>query len=302
MNPRPIIIDTDPGIDDAAAIAFALHHPALDVHLISTVHGNVNVQQTTTNALKLLTFFNQSTPVVQGQATPLVRKAIHAEHVHGDDGLAGFNFASPTFEPSTENAIITMRNTIVSSTQPITLVPIGPLTNISLLFRTFPEVQQSIDSIVLMGGSVGAGNVTPSAEFNVYADPEAAQIVFNSGIPITMVGLDVTRKSNLPFPCLSKIKSMNPTGTMLYHLFKHYRNEAFQDGLNIYDAYTIMYLCYPNLFQTKEAHVEVELSHPQKVGRTYVTFESQYTNATIVQHIESEDFVNTFMKMLAYCP
>ncbi|MBI5975400.1 nucleoside hydrolase [Staphylococcus canis] len=299
---RPIIIDTDPGIDDAAAIAFALHHPKLEVKLISTVHGNVNVHQTTRNALKLLQFFSQSIPVVQGQATPLLRKAIHAPHVHGDNGLAGFNFEEPTTTTQDGNPLLIMRDTILNSPQPITLVPIGPLTNIALLLKSFPEVHHHIESIVLMGGSIGKGNVTEAAEFNIYADPEAAHIVFSLDIPITMIGLDIVRKSQLPFTLLPQMKEMNQTGNMLFNLFKHYRNESLKYGLNIYDAYTIMYLCYPDQFETDFAHVSVELNDSTLLGRTYVDFNHPEKSVNVLTYIHHDTFVKYFTALLKYCP
>ncbi len=352
--PIPIIIDTDPGIDDAAAISLALHHPQLDVQLISTVHGNVPLQRTTRNAQQLIEHFHAHVPVASGAASPLVQKAVHAPHVHGESGMAGYTFDEPTTSLMSKNSVEAMKDLLLQSTTPITLVPIGPhvhgesgmagytfdepttslmsknsveamkdlllqsttpitlvpigpltnialllkmypevhtyihqivlmggsvgngnvsvaaefnvyadpeaLTNIALLLKMYPEVHTYIHQIVLMGGSVGNGNVSVAAEFNVYADPEAAHIVFNSNLPIVMAGLDIARASNLPHVLLPKIKEMNHTGHMLYHLFQHYRGESFLDGLNVYDAYTIMYLCYPELFTVRPAKVDVELS------------------------------------------
>ncbi len=178
--PIPIIIDTDPGIDDAAAISLALHHPQLDVQLISTVHGNVPLQRTTRNAQQLIEHFHAHVPVASGAASPLVQKAVHAPHVHGESGMAGYTFDEPTTSLMSKNSVEAMKDLLLQSTTPITLVPIGPLTNIALLLKMYPEVHTYIHQIVLMGGSVGNGNVSVAAEFNVYADPEAAHIVFNS--------------------------------------------------------------------------------------------------------------------------
>ena len=194
----PIILDTDPGIDDAAAISIALNHPEIDVKMISTVHGNVNIDKTTRNALQLKGFFNSEVPVHRGAAAPLINDPIDASHVHGETGMGGYELPEP--DPSllsSNSAIQAMKDTLLNADTPITIVPIGPLTNIALLFKTYPEVKTNVKEIVLMGGSAGRGNVTPAAEFNIYCDPEAADIVFKTGLPITMVGLDVARGASL---------------------------------------------------------------------------------------------------------
>lgn len=167
----PIIIDTDPGIDDAAAISIALNHPEIDVKMITTVHGNVNIDKTTRNALQLKAFFESDVPVHRGAVAPLINAPIDASHVHGETGMGGYELPEPSPELLASNrAIEAMRETILESDEPITLVPIGPLTNIALLFKTYPEVKSNIKAIVLMGGSAGRGNVTPAAEFNIYCD------------------------------------------------------------------------------------------------------------------------------------
>lgn len=299
--PIPIIIDTDPGIDDAAAISLALHHPQLDVQLISTVHGNVPLQRTTRNAQQLIEYFHAHVPVASGAASPLVQKAIHAPHVHGESGMAGYTFDEPTTPLMSNNSVEAMKDLLLQSTTPMTLVPIGPLTNIALLLKMYPEVHTYIHQIVLMGGSVGSGNITPAAEFNVYADPEAAHIVFQSGLPIVMAGLDIARASNLPHALLPKIKEMNHTGNMLYHLFQHYRGESFLDGLNVYDAYTMMYLCYPELFTVRPAQVKVELSGNHARGATFVDFNVTDSSTHVLMDIQAEDFQTAFLEMLQYC-
>ncbi|WP_086429464.1 ribonucleoside hydrolase RihC [Staphylococcus cornubiensis] len=300
--PIPIIIDTDPGIDDAAAISLALHHPQLDVQLISTVHGNVPLQLTTRNAQQLIEYFHARVPVASGAAAPLVQKPVHAPHVHGESGMAGYTFDEPTTPLISNNSVETMKDLLLQSTTPMTLVPIGPLTNIALLLKMYPEVHTYIHQIVLMGGSAGPGNITPAAEFNVYADPESAHIVFQSGLPIVMAGLDIARASNLPHALLPEIKDMNQTGHMLYHLFQHYRGESFLDGLNVYDAYTIMYLCHPELFTVHPAQVDVELSGNHARGATFVDFNVTDSSTHILMDIQAEDFQTAFLEMLQYCP
>ncbi len=300
--PIPIIIDTDPGIDDAAAISFALHHPEIDVKLINTVHGNVSIDKTTRNALTLVEYFNKDVPVSRGQAVPLIQPPIYAEHVHGETGMDGFEFPPLTRTVKSDNGVEAMRSIIVESHFPITLVPIGPLTNIALLLKHHPDIKHQIKEIVLMGGSASRGNVTVAAEFNIYADPEAAQIVFDSGVPITVIGLDVVRTTNLPLEKLPQIQNTNQTGAMLVELFRHYRGENFQQGLNVYDAYTIMYLINPDLFTLRPAHVDVELKGEHTRGMTIMDFQHSQPNAQIVMQIQYEDFLDCFFSLLSYCP
>lgn len=297
----PIMIDTDPGIDDAAAISIALTHPDLDLKMITTVHGNVNIHKTTSNALQLKAFFNSNVPIHQGVATPLINQPVDAEHVHGETGMAGFEFSQADYDLLTsDNAVQAMKEALLDSDEPITLVPIGPLTNIALLLKTYPEVSRQIKEIVLMGGSAGRGNVTPAAEFNIYCDPEAADIVFNSHIPITMVGLDVARGASLTYEAINKLQEINQTSHMLYHMFNHYRGDQFGDGIAVYDAYTILYLLYPEMFSVADANVKIELTGTYTKGETVVNFDEETTNATVVLSVDKSQFITMFFEALSY--
>lgn len=185
MTKRKVIIDTDPGIDDAAAMAVMLFSDQVEVPLITTVTGNVSLEKTTFNALKLLTFFGKEIPLAKGAAHPLLRAPVDASDVHGETGMDGFEF--PEVDESLlldESAVEAMHRVITESDQPITLMPIGPLTNIALLLREYPDVKENIKEIVSMGGSTGRGNRGIYSEFNYHVDPEAAKIVYKSGIPI----------------------------------------------------------------------------------------------------------------------
>lgn len=173
----PIIIDTDPGIDDATAISIALSHPQFDVKMISTVNGNVGIEKTTANALKLKRFFNSSVPVHRGASQPLINDIFEATSIHGESGMDGYEFPQINQDDLTSiHAVEAMRNLLVNTQEPLTLIAIGPLTNIAILLTSYPEVQPFIKEIVLMGGSTGRGNVTPLAEFNIYCDPEAFNV------------------------------------------------------------------------------------------------------------------------------
>ncbi|MCD8914442.1 ribonucleoside hydrolase RihC [Staphylococcus simulans] len=297
----PIILDTDPGIDDAAAISIALNHPEIDVKMISTVHGNVNIDKTTRNALQLKGFFNSEVPVHRGAAAPLINNPIDASHVHGETGMGGYKLPEP--DPSllsSNSAIQAMKETLLNADTPITIVPIGPLTNIALLFKTYPEVKTNVKEIVLMGGSAGRGNVTPAAEFNIYCDPEAADIVFNAGLPITMVGLDVARGASLSSSAIEELKSINKTTDMLYHMFNHYHGDEFDSGLAVYDAYTMLYLLHSDDFKTADAHVDIELNGEHTRGATVVDYNADEKPVTVVLAVDKSKFKRLFYDALAH--
>ncbi|BFH71551.1 MAG: ribonucleoside hydrolase RihC [Paenibacillus dendritiformis] len=289
----PVILDTDPGIDDAVAIAAALFHERIDVRLITTVAGNVGLDKTTNNALKLLEFFGKEVPVARGAAKPLVRPAEDSSHIHGESGMDGYDFDEPKQTPL-DHAVLQMRDTIMNSPEPITIVPIGPLTNVALLLTLFPECKEKIERIVLMGGSASRGNHTPNAEYNIYADPEAASIVFNAGLPLVMVGLDVTSQATLTTEIVEKIKEMNKTGFMLYSLFQHYRGGSLKSrGLKMHDLCAIAYLVNPGLFKTQDCFVDIELAGTYTAGTTVTDITNRLgkpSNATVCLDIDVPAF------------
>ncbi len=299
---QPIIIDTDPGIDDAAAISIALNHPNFDLRMITTVNGNVGIEKTTANALKLKQFFSSDVPVHRGSSQPLLTDIIDASVVHGESGMEGYPFPEVNQQDLTsKHAVEAMRIELLNHGEPITLIPIGPLTNIALLLSTYPEVKDHIKEIVLMGGSAGRGNVTPLAEYNIYCDPEAAHIVFNSGLPLTMVGLDVARSSALSHNTIDNLQSLNQTGQMLHQLFKHYRGDDFEHGINVYDAYTVLYLLHPGKFHVQAADVQIETTGHLTKGATVTDFKSPFPNCTVVLSIEPDAFKDIFVESLKYC-
>ncbi len=225
-----IILDTDPGIDDAAAIAAALFAPELDLQLMTTVAGNVSVEKTTRNGLQLLHFWDADVPLAQGAATPLLRPLRDAAYVHGESGMEGYDFVDHQRQPLAKPAFIAIRDVLMNAPEPMTLVAIGPLTNIALLLMHYPECRFNIHQLVIMGGSAGRGNFTPNAEFNIAVDPEAAAHVFRSGIEIVMCGLDVTNQAVLTPEYLATLPALNKTGGMLHALFSHYRSGMKQEG------------------------------------------------------------------------
>lgn len=304
MKKTPIIIDTDPGIDDALAIAIALFSKELDVKLITTVAGNVNLEKVTYNTLRLLKYFEKDIPVAMGADSPLIRAYEDASNVHGKSGMEGFDFDEPTQTPLKEHAVEAMRRIIMESEEPITLVPIAPLTNIALLFKMYPEVKKNIKEIVLMGGSASRGNKGVMSEYNVAVDPEAAHIVIHSGVKLTMVGLDVGLKALVLPEDSETIKDMNKTGKMAYCLFKKYRGGSFQTGLKMYDASAIAYLLKPDMFHVEHTYLDVELAGSMTAGCTLVDLKGylqKEANAYVALDIDQEAFRTWFVSMIKQC-
>jgi len=301
----PIILDTDPGIDDAAAIAAALFAPELDLKLMTTVAGNVSLEKTTRNALQLLHFWNANVPVAQGAATPLLRPLRNAADVHGESGMEGYDFVEHQRQPLAKPAFEAMRDLLMSSPEPVTLVTIGPLTNIALLLIHYPECQFNIRRVVMMGGSAGRGNFTPNAEFNIAIDPEAAARVFNSGLDIVMCGLDVTNHATLAPDYLAALPALNETGKMLHALFSHYRSGSMASGLRMHDLCAIAWLARPALFTLKSCFVTVETQGTWTSGTTVVDIEGKLgkpANAQVALDIDVEGFRQWVEEVFSLAP
>lgn len=304
-NKRPIIIDTDPGIDDAIAIAIALYNEELDVKLFTTVAGNVSVEKVTNNTLKLLKFWEKSIPVAMGAHEPLIRDLNDASDIHGNSGLDGYDFDEG--EQSLllkENAVDAMFNLLKQSNEKIEIACIGPLTNLALLLKVHPEVKNKIANIILMGGSTSRGNKGVMSEFNINCDPEAAKIVFASKLPIVMAPLDVGLKA-LVYPEDSiKIKTFNKTGEMIYSLLQHYRGNGLRNGLKMYDSCAIAYMLKPEMFDVVDTFVDVEVNGSLTSGTTVVDLKGYLkkpNNAKVCLDINQEMFKNWFLDALQKC-
>ncbi|MFB9769590.1 ribonucleoside hydrolase RihC [Lactiplantibacillus modestisalitolerans] len=296
-----IIMDSDPGIDDAAAITIALNHPDLDLQLITTVAGNVTVDKTTLNALKLTRFFNRDVPVAAGAPQPLIKPFEDAVRIHGVSGMPGYDFPSDLAQPLPEPAVLALRNQLMAETEPVTLIPTGAYTNVALLFKTYPEVLSHIKEIIAMGGALGKGNMTSAAEFNVFTDPHAAEIMYQSGVPITMVGLDVTMKALLTAATLDKLATLNRTGAMLYALFNHYHDGA-KGGIPMHDVNTLFYLLHPEAFTTEKMWIDVQTDGPangETVGDIRGAYHDGKTNANVCVDIDAAAFNDWFLKTVA---
>lgn len=263
--PKKIIIDTDPGIDDAMAILFALAAPTLEVVGLTTIFGNVETPTATRNALHLLEFANATQiPVAHGAERPLhLPFRGPATFVHGSDGLGDITQPTPTNQPTAQSAAQFIVETIMANPGAITLVPVGPLTNIALALMLEPRIVQHVAEVVIMGGAATVnGNVNPAAEANIYNDPHAADVVFTAGWPVTMVGLDVTTKVVMDEPYLAALCSPSRrTGAYIYDICRFYL--AFHEKVHqIYAAHThdpsaIAYLIDPTLFRTESGAIRV---------------------------------------------
>lgn len=304
----PIIIDCDPGHDDAIALILALASPKLNVLAVTTSAGNQTPDKTLRNALRILTLLGRhDIPVAGGAPKPLLRELIIADNVHGESGLDGPALPEPGFAPQALTAVELMAKTLRASTEPVTLVPTGSLTNIALLLSAHPELKAKIARIVLMGGSAGPGNWTPAAEFNIYVDPEAAEMVFSAGVPITMCGLDVTHAAQVMDEDIERIRAItNPIARtvaelldffMIYHLDPKW---GFV-GAPLHDPCTIAWLLRPELFTGIECHVSVETQGQYTVGMTVVDryrLSPHEPNATVLLDVERQGFIDLLVEQL----
>ncbi|SUB63092.1 Pyrimidine-specific ribonucleoside hydrolase rihA [Plesiomonas shigelloides] len=304
----PIIIDCDPGHDDAIALILALASPKLNVLAVTTSAGNQTPDKTLRNALRILTLLGRhDIPVAGGAPKPLLRELIIADNVHGESGLDGPALPEPGFAPQALTAIELMAKTLRASIEPVTLVPTGPLTNIALLLSAHPELKAKIARIVLMGGSAGPGNWTPAAEFNIYVDPEAAEMVFGAGVPITMCGLDVTHAAQVMDEDIERIRAItNPiarTVAELLDFFMIYHRDPKWGfvGAPLHDPCTIAWLLRPELFEGIECHVSVETQGQYTVGMTVVDryrLSPYEPNATVLLGVERQGFIDLLVEQL----
>lgn len=302
---RNVIIDTDPGIDDAVAIAIALYSGELDVKLITTVAGNVSSEKVTLNAKKLITFFGKDTPIAKGAARPLLKDAVDASDIHGATGMEGFDFPQPNDDLLLkEHAVNAIANTIRSSDEKTTIVAIGPLTNIAMFIRMYPELLDKVEEIVMMGGGLGRGNKGVLSEFNIAVDPEAAKIVFTSGLPLALAPLDVAWKSLVVPEDSEKIRDMNNVGNMMYQLFKKYRGGSFQTGLKMYDSFAVAYLLRPEMFTIEETFVGIEVNGEYTAGATSIDLKGylgRESNCRVCVDVDPDQFKNWFLESIEKC-
>lgn len=273
MATRKIILDCDPGHDDAIAIMLAAKHPAIELLGISIVAGNQTLDKTLINGLNVCQTLNIDTPVYAGMPQPIMRKQIVADNIHGETGLDGPVFGPLTRKAEKKHAVNFIIDTLMDSTGDINLVPVGPLTNIAVAMRMQPAIIPKIREIVLMGGAYGTGNFTPSAEFNIFADPEAARVVFTSGVPLVMMGLDLTHQTVCTPDIISRMENAGgPAGKLFsdmmnFTLKTQYDNYGLEGG-PVHDATCVAYLINPDAFKVQEMYVEIDVNSGPCYGRT----------------------------------
>lgn len=276
--PVPVILDCDPGHDDAFNILLAAAHPAVDLLAITTVAGNQTVEKTTLNARRVCAVAGiHGVPIAAGRSRPLHGAPLVAENIHGGSGLdgPGFGEGEPGVPQDARDAITLIRDVLLTQPAPVTLVPTGPLTNIATLLLAHPELVQRIERIVLMGGSTGRGNTTPAAEFNILCDPEAADIVFDSGVPITMFGLNATHQAQATPDVISRIAALGtPLARLCVELLTYfaatYREVYGFDAPPLHDPLTVAHLIDPSLISLVRAAVTIELTGTHTRGATVV--------------------------------
>ena len=272
MDKLRIILDCDVGHDDAIALMLASGHPDIDLLGVTTVAGNQVLERTTENTLNVCQYLELDVPVYRGCDRPLVRDQVVAGDIHGETGLDGPVFPKLVKEAEKEHAVHFIIRTLMASEGDIILVPTGPLTNIAMAMRLEPAIVPKIRRIVLMGGAAGLGNVTAAAEFNIYADPEAAHIVFSSGVPITMMGLDVTNQALADMDVIRRMEGIgSKAGKLFGDIMRFTFNTQKLNGLPagpVHDVLTVAWLVREDLFEMQPMHVEIDLSHGPCYGRT----------------------------------
>ena len=299
--PERILLDCDPGHDDAIALLLALASPELEVVGVTTVAGNQTLEKTTANAIRVLDFVGRDDiPVAAGADRPLLRDPFVAAYVHGETGLDGPDLPPPQREPLAQHAVDFLAERVAGTT----IVAVGPLTNVALLFARYPKARP--ERLVIMGGSIGLGNVTPAAEFNVWADPEAAARVFAEGLDLTMIGLDVTHQALLMNDDAERLRASGRTGRMvaeLYDFFHRFHEDTYGfGGSPIHDAVAVAHVFRPELVETKHCEVAIECDSELNRGRTVVdlwnrTGEAK-PNAHVGVGVDARGFVELLLERL----
>jgi inosine-uridine nucleoside N-ribohydrolase len=301
----PILLDCDPGHDDAIALLLALASPELELLGVTTTYGNQTLEKTTANALRVLEFVDRAdVPVAAGAERPLARELVVAAHVHGESGLDGPVLPEARAAPVGEDAAAFTARTVREAPEPVTLVATGPLTNLARYLAEHGA--EGIARVVLMGGAIAEGNFTPAAEFNVWCDPEAAAAVFGSGLDVTMLGLEVTHQALLGPSVEARLREAGRIGAFVADLnvyFTRYHRETYGwDGAPIHDAVAVAQLIRPELVETRHRNVEVELDSELCRGRTVVDLWRRTNgapNAHVGVSVDADAFFDLLVERIA---
>ena len=308
MTARRIILDCDPGHDDAMAILLARGAKEIELAAITTVAGNHDVDLTTLNALRICTLAGiNDVPVARGCAAPLTRPLVTAPEVHGELGLEGHAWAEPAVKAVGDHAVDLIIDLVMASPGEITLVPTGPVTNIAVAIRKEPRIVDRVREVVLMGGAYTRGNTTPAAEFNTYVDPEAGAIVFGAEWPVTMIGLEVTHLALATEDVFARIAALHtPVGDAVVGMLRFYQQQQLREsGISappVHDPCTVARVARPELVEVTPAHVEVELNGRFTSGMTVVDFRERPgapLNTLVGVGLDAGGFWDLFVEALA---
>ncbi len=298
MSPKPVILDVDPGHDDAVAIMMACGSPGLDLRAVTTVAGNATLPKTTRNALRVLSLIGRTdVPVAAGASKPLERELRTAEDIHGESGMDGPEIPEAAFEPDGRGAVGLIADTLGESPEPVALIPVGPLTNVAALLRERPDLKPKISRVSLMGGSMGLGNTTPAAEFNIFVDPEAAREVFGSGLRITMSGLDVTHQAGAGPDERDRLRNIGGVGGVVADFLEFFA-ETYErvfgfDAPPLHDPVAVAAILEPGLLRTRTMRVDVECESDLTRGETVCDFHGvtgKRPNADVGVGLDREGF------------
>ena len=299
----PVILDGDPGHDDAIAWVLAKASPQLDILAVTSVCGNQTIAKTTYNTLRIMTLIGLDAPMAMGREKPLIGEAIIAPTVHGESGLDGPALPEPAYVPVEMDAAELMAKILEESDEPVTLIPTGPLTNVAALLLTHPELKDKIAHIYLMGGGVDFGNWTPAAEFNILVDPEAADVVYRSGIPITMAGLDVTEKALIRPDDFNRIRALgNPVSDVVaawLDFFYQFHLSLGYSGAPVHDAVAVAALLHPEMMEMKDYYVEIELGGDYCRGMTVADklgLSGKKPNVRAIMNIDRDAFADLLVE------
>lgn len=306
--PLPLIIDCDPGVDDAIALLLAFASPEFNLLGITTVAGNVPLHHTSINARKICELANcLSVPVFAGCPRPLVRSLVTAEEVHGETGLDGVDLPNPALPLHPRHGVDFLIDTLMHAPEPVTIATLGPLTNLAIAIIQQPAILHNVREVVMMGGAITHGNVTPAAEFNIYVDPHAAHVVLTSDVSLTLVSLDVTHQVLTTQERLAEIEAIaTPVAKAAAALLAHYGTfdaERFGiPGSPLHDPCVIAYLLQPELFNGHPAHVVVELQSNHALGQTIVDIWNvgdRPPNAHVLRSVNAPGFYALLLERLA---
>lgn len=302
MNKLPVIIDADPGIDDAIALMIAIKSNKLDIKMLGASAGNIGIKDSSENCLSLLDMFDAPNILVcAGNKTPFSRPSFGKTAYHGHGGMGGYELEESTRPLSEEKSYEMMHKILEESNEKISIITLAPLTNIALLLKKYPKSAEKIDKIVIMGGSIEEDGIkTPYAEFNIASDPEACEFVLNSSVPKVIIPMELGHSAYLTWQEVFFTKRTNLTGEILEIIYRGYKDRHVKNGIATHDATALCYLTNPEIFETKPMNVFVKYFDEIKSG-VIICNEAKETNALVATKIDIPAFKKIYFKSLKKC-